>query len=68
MAEELCVHLEALRGWIRQTEAGADERDDLLTTEGKDELTLETTSRQEMPGYLDAQGPSFGSPPVGQGG
>ncbi|MFJ7967192.1 hypothetical protein [Streptomyces sp. NPDC096324] len=35
MAEELCVHHEALRGWIWQTEAGADERDDLLTTEGR---------------------------------
>ncbi|MFF1747645.1 transposase [Streptomyces mirabilis] len=34
-AVDLCVHHEALRGWIRQ--ADADERDDLLTTEEKDE-------------------------------
>jgi transposase-like protein len=36
MAEELGVHHEALRNWIRQAEAG--ERDDMLTTEEKDEL------------------------------
>ncbi|MET7774622.1 hypothetical protein ABZU94_08985 [Streptomyces mirabilis] len=38
MAEDLCAHHEALRGWIRQAEVDADERDDLLTTEEKDEL------------------------------
>jgi transposase-like protein len=38
MAEDLRVHREALRGWIRQAGADADERDDLLTTEEKDEL------------------------------
>ncbi|MET8538673.1 transposase, partial [Streptomyces sp. NPDC005065] len=38
MAEELGVHHEALRNWIRQAEADAGERDDLLTTEEKDEL------------------------------
>ncbi|MFD0503515.1 transposase [Streptomyces chiangmaiensis] len=38
MAEELGVHHEALRGWIRQAEADAGERDDLLTTEEKEEL------------------------------
>ncbi|MDK1349140.1 transposase [Streptomyces sp. 378] len=40
MAEELGVHHEALRGWIRQAEAEADagERDDMLTTEEKEEL------------------------------
>ncbi|WP_286249588.1 transposase [Streptomyces graminofaciens] len=36
MAEELGVHHEALRNWIWQAEA--DERDDLLTTEEKNEL------------------------------
>ncbi|MFE2717497.1 hypothetical protein ACFXKI_37470 [Streptomyces mirabilis] len=38
-AEVLCVHHEAPRGRIRQAEAeaDADERDDLLTTEEKDE-------------------------------
>jgi transposase-like protein len=36
MAEELGVHHEALRNWIRQADAG--ERDDLLTTEEKNEL------------------------------
>ena len=34
----LGVHHEALRGWIRQAEADAGERDDLLTTEEKEEL------------------------------
>jgi transposase len=38
MAEELGVHHEALRGWIRQAEADAGERGDLLTTEEKEEL------------------------------
>ncbi|GAA3289170.1 hypothetical protein GCM10020295_00390 [Streptomyces cinereospinus] len=33
MAEELGVHHEALRGWIRQAEADAGERDDLLTSD-----------------------------------
>ncbi|WP_405625315.1 IS3 family transposase [Streptomyces sp. NBC_01396] len=37
MAEELGVHHEALRNWIRQAEADAGERDDLLTTEEKNE-------------------------------
>ncbi|MET8249691.1 transposase [Streptomyces sp. NPDC005202] len=38
MAEELGVHHEALRGWIRQAEADAGERDDLLTTVEREEL------------------------------
>jgi transposase-like protein len=38
MAEELGVHHEALRNWIRQAEADAGERNDMLTTEEKDEL------------------------------
>lgn len=40
MAEEPGVHHVALRGWIPQAEAEADagERDDLLTTEEKEEL------------------------------
>ncbi|MBL3671536.1 transposase [Streptomyces sp. M2CJ-2] len=37
-AEELGVHPEALRGWIRQAEADAGEWGDLLTTEEKEEL------------------------------
>ncbi|GAB2817418.1 hypothetical protein GCM10027073_56430 [Streptomyces chlorus] len=32
------MHPEALRGWIRQAEADARERSDLLTTEEKEEL------------------------------
>ncbi|MFF4796735.1 transposase [Streptomyces sp. NPDC001276] len=38
LAEELGVHHEALRGWIRQADADAGERDDLLTSEEKEEL------------------------------
>ncbi|MFI8952933.1 transposase [Streptomyces sp. NPDC053750] len=38
MAEELGVHHEALRNWIRQAEADAGERGDMLTTEEKNEL------------------------------
>jgi transposase len=39
MAEELGVHHEALRNWIRQAEPDAGERDDLLTTPEREELT-----------------------------
>ncbi|CAL9449230.1 IS3 family transposase IS1372 [Streptomyces sp. enrichment culture] len=39
MAEETGVHHEALRGWIRQAEADAGERDDLLTSDERAELT-----------------------------
>jgi transposase-like protein len=39
MAEDLGVHPEALRNWIRQAEADAGERDDRLTTAEREELT-----------------------------
>lgn len=38
LAEELGVHHEALRGWIRQAEADAGEWDDLLTSAEREEL------------------------------
>ncbi|MFD3759669.1 transposase [Streptomyces sp. NPDC058622] len=38
MAEELGVHHEALRDWIRQAEADAGERGDMLTTAEREEL------------------------------
>jgi transposase-like protein len=38
MAEDLGVHHEALRNWIRQAEADTGERDDLPTTEEREEL------------------------------
>ncbi|MGW4735098.1 transposase [Streptomyces shenzhenensis] len=38
MAEELAVHHEALRNWIRQAEADAGERNDMLSTEEREEL------------------------------
>ncbi|MFJ9777653.1 transposase [Kitasatospora sp. NPDC101157] len=38
MAEDLGVHPEALRNWIRQAEADAGERDDRLTTAEREEL------------------------------
>jgi transposase-like protein len=38
MAEDLGVHPEALRGWIRQDQADHGERGDLLTTAEREEL------------------------------
>jgi transposase-like protein len=38
MAVDLGVHPEALRTWIRRAEADAGERDDRLTTAGREEL------------------------------
>jgi transposase len=38
VARDLGIHTEALRGWVRQAEADADERDDRLTTAKRDEL------------------------------
>jgi transposase-like protein len=48
MAEELGVHHEALRGWIRQAEADTGERDDLLTTEEKEELAQPLREVREL--------------------
>ncbi|MFK0290044.1 transposase [Streptomyces sp. NPDC090442] len=38
LAVDLGAHPEALRGWIRQAEADAGERDDRLTTDERAEL------------------------------
>src|SRR5690349_4988562 len=40
LAVDLGVHPEALRGWIRQAEADAGERDDRLTTDERAELAV----------------------------
>ncbi|MEV7861310.1 transposase [Streptomyces hirsutus] len=39
LAEEFGVHHEVLRGWIRQADADTDERDDLLTSDERAELS-----------------------------
>ncbi|MFF7358808.1 transposase [Streptomyces filipinensis] len=49
MAEELGVHHEALRGWIRQAQADAGERDGLLTTEKKEELAPAASPPRRRP-------------------
>ncbi|NUH43651.1 transposase [Streptomyces samsunensis] len=38
VAKNLGIHKEALRGWVRQAEANAGERDDRLTTAEREEL------------------------------
>ncbi|MFI1337619.1 transposase [Streptomyces sp. NPDC020845] len=38
VAKDLGIHKEALRGWMRQAEADAGERDDRLTTAELEEL------------------------------
>jgi transposase len=38
VAQDLGIHKEALRSWVRQAEADAGERDDRLTTAERDEL------------------------------
>jgi transposase len=38
VARDLGIHKEAMRGWVRQAEADAGERDDRLTTAERDEL------------------------------
>lgn len=48
MVEGLGVHHEALRGWIREAEAGAGERDGLLTTESKEELAQPRREVREL--------------------
>ncbi|MGX4694867.1 transposase [Streptomyces sp. JNUCC 63] len=38
VARDLGIHKEALRGWVRQAEADAGDRDDRLTTAEREEL------------------------------
>lgn len=48
MAEELGVHHEALRNWIRQAEADAGERNGMFTTEEKDESAKRRREVREL--------------------
>jgi transposase-like protein len=52
------VHPEALRGWIRQAEADAGERDDRLTTDERTELTR--AAQGERPAQAGERGPADG--------
>ena len=51
MAEELGVHHEALRNWIRQAEADAGERGDMPTTAEREEFAAlrKKTARLSQP-------------------
>ncbi|MEU5060214.1 MULTISPECIES: transposase [unclassified Streptomyces] len=54
LAVDLGVHPEALRGWIRQAEADAGERDDRLTTDERAELLQRPTiasSHKNIPNH-----------------
>ncbi|MBB1251927.1 transposase [Streptomyces sp. OF3] len=46
VAKDLGIHKEALRGWVRQAEADAGERDDRLTTAEPEELKQLTPLRE----------------------
>ncbi|MCX4516031.1 transposase [Streptomyces sp. NBC_01619] len=48
LAIELGVHPEALRSWIRQTEADRGERDDRLTSAEKEELAKLRAENKEL--------------------
>ncbi|MFF6804563.1 transposase [Streptomyces sp. NPDC012616] len=50
VAKDLGVHKEALRGWVRQTEVDHGERDDRLTTAGRDELKQLRKKNAELNG------------------
>ena|SRR5215469_8803185 len=48
VAEDLGVHREALRLWVRQAEADRGERDDLLTRGEREELKRLRSENQEL--------------------
>ncbi|MEE1805705.1 transposase [Streptomyces sp. BE133] len=62
MAEELGVHHEALRNWIRQAEADAGERDDLLTTAEREELAALRDAREDTTVHQQVAQVGDGSP------
>ncbi|MDH6222754.1 transposase-like protein [Streptomyces pseudovenezuelae] len=66
LAVDLGVHPEALRGWIRQAEADAGERDDRLTTDERAELVAlrkENTQLKRVNDVLQTASAFFASQP-----
>ncbi|WSK01227.1 transposase [Streptomyces sp. NBC_01320] len=72
LAIDLGVHPEALRGWIRQAEADAGERDDRLTTDERAELAALRKENAQLKRANEVlrtarHGRSWRAPPPGTG-